>query len=76
MSDKLNEILQDTWPNLYRPPHDFKPPSMYTVQTWDDTLKQVNYRTVVDAIDYEDAADVIKHMYPNERVLAVTKTNA
>jgi hypothetical protein len=49
---------------------------MFNVQTWDDTLKQVNYHTVVDAIDYEDAADVIKHMYPNERVLAVTKTNA
>jgi hypothetical protein len=23
---KLAEIITDTWPNLYRPPHDFKPP--------------------------------------------------
>ena len=22
---KLREIIQDTWPNLYRPPTDFKP---------------------------------------------------
>jgi len=29
MNDKLKEILRDTWPNLYRPPHDFKPPAMY-----------------------------------------------
>jgi hypothetical protein len=27
--DKLAEIIRDTWPNLYRPPADFKPPSEY-----------------------------------------------
>ena len=27
--DKLAEIIQDMWPNLYRPPSDFKPPSLY-----------------------------------------------
>ena len=26
---KLAEIIQDMWPNLYRPPSDFKPPSLY-----------------------------------------------
>ena len=26
---KLTEILHDTWPNLYRPPHDYKPPSIW-----------------------------------------------
>ena len=25
-SDKLREIIQDTWPNLYRPPKDWKSP--------------------------------------------------
>jgi hypothetical protein len=25
--DKLAEIIRDTWPNLYRPPADFKPPA-------------------------------------------------
>jgi hypothetical protein len=27
--DKVAEIIRDTWPNLYRPPADFKPPSEY-----------------------------------------------
>jgi hypothetical protein len=27
MSYKLKEIIRDTWPNLYRPPKDWKPPS-------------------------------------------------
>jgi hypothetical protein len=26
---KLDEIIRDTWPNLYRPFKDFKPPSKY-----------------------------------------------
>jgi hypothetical protein len=25
--DKLREIIRDTFPNLYRPPKDWKPPS-------------------------------------------------
>jgi hypothetical protein len=25
--DKLAEIIQDTWPNLYRPPIDYRPPA-------------------------------------------------
>jgi len=27
MPDKLREIIRDTFPNLYRPPKDWKPPS-------------------------------------------------
>jgi len=73
MSDKLNEILHDTWPNLYRPPHDFKPPSMYTVQTWDDQHKCVRYHSVVDAIDYEDAAQYVQDLNPEQNVIAVSR---
>ena len=76
MNDKLREILHDTWPNLYRPPHDFKPPAeykMYTVQTWDEQCKCVRYHSVTDAIDYEDAAQVVKDLNPEQQVLAVTK---
>jgi len=29
---KLAEIIRDTWPNLYRPPSDFKPPALYKKQ--------------------------------------------
>jgi hypothetical protein len=28
---KLAEIIRDTWPNLYRPSKDFKPPSLYNL---------------------------------------------
>ena len=27
--EKLREIIQDTFPNLYRPPKDWKPPADY-----------------------------------------------
>lgn len=27
---KLAEIIRDTWPNLYHPPKDYKPPSKYS----------------------------------------------
>jgi hypothetical protein len=47
----------------------------YQVQTWDDTNKQVNYHTVHDAIDYEDARDVIQQLHPNKKVIAVVKKN-
>ena len=30
-SNKLAEIIRDTWPNLYRPPADFKPPALYNL---------------------------------------------
>jgi hypothetical protein len=37
---KLNELIYDTWPNLYRPPHDFKPPSFSTVSTTNVTVTE------------------------------------
>ena len=43
----------------------------YEVQTYDATDKTVYYETVEDAIDYEDARDVIAEKYPNCKVLAV-----
>ena len=45
---------------------------MYSVETWDEQLHCTRYHDVTDAIDYE-AEDYIKHMYPNERVLAVIR---
>jgi hypothetical protein len=44
---------------------------IYEVQTYDSTDKTVYYETVEDAIDYEDARDVIAKKYPNRKVLAV-----
>ena len=77
---RWEEIKQDMFPNLSRPPHDYLPPSsykskrtMYSVQTWDEDNKQVRYRDVTDAIDYEDAEDYITHLYPNEKVIAVVR---
>jgi hypothetical protein len=43
----------------------------YEVQTYDATDKTVYYETVEDAIDYEDARDVIAEKYPNRKVIAV-----
>jgi len=43
----------------------------YEVQTYDAADKTVYYETVEDAIDYEDARDVIAEKYPNRKVLAV-----
>ncbi len=45
----------------------------YEVQTWDDNNHCVNCHLVKDAIDYEDARDVIKHLHPEQKVLAVVK---
>lgn len=47
----------------------------YEVQSWDDVNKCVNYYTVKDAIDYEDARDVIMAQYPEYKVIAVVKKN-
>ena len=48
----------------------------YEVQTYDATDKTVYYETVEDAIDYEDARDVIAEKYPNRKVISVQeKTN-
>ena len=43
----------------------------YEVQTYDATDNTVYYETVRDAIDYEDARDVIAEKYPNRKVIAV-----
>jgi len=43
----------------------------YEVQAYDATDNTVYYETVEDAIDYEDARDVIAEKYPNRKVLAV-----
>lgn len=47
---------------------------MYQVQLWNDTTKTVEYYSVPDAIDYEDAQQVIQHQYPDQKVIAVTRT--
>ena len=43
----------------------------YEVQTYDASDNTVYYEVVEDAIDYEDARDVIAEKYPNRKVLAV-----
>jgi hypothetical protein len=48
---------------------------IYEVQTYDNTDNTVYYETVEDAIDYEDARDVIAEKYPNRKVLAVIGKN-
>ena len=45
----------------------------YEVQTWDKDEYCVNYHIVKDAIDYEDAQQVIQSQYPDEKVIAVVK---
>jgi len=30
-SDKLREIIKDTWPNLYRPPKGYTPPAQLPI---------------------------------------------
>ena len=44
---------------------------IYEVQTYDASDKTVYYETVEDAIDYEDARDIIAEKYPKRKVLAV-----
>lgn len=43
----------------------------YEVQTYDASDNTVYYEVVEDAIDYEDARDVIAEKYPKRKVLAV-----
>ena len=45
----------------------------YEVQTWDDKNKCVNYHSVKDAIDYEDARDLIQSQYPEQKVISVIR---
>jgi hypothetical protein len=38
---KLAEIIMDTWPNLYRPPKDYKPPAESRVGLKTDFVSEV-----------------------------------
>ena len=46
---------------------------MYSVQTWDEENHMVRYHTVADAIDYEDAAQVVEDLNPGQKVIGVAK---
>jgi hypothetical protein len=45
----------------------------YEVQTWDEEQECVKYYRVEDAIDYDDAKNVIKHLHPEQKVISVVK---
>lgn len=45
--------------------------TMYQVQTWNKRTNATVYHDVPDAIDAYDAEQIIKHMYPEEKVLAI-----
>ncbi len=47
----------------------------YEVQTWDQKNHIVNCHLVKDAIDYEDAKDVIDQLHPDQKVIAVIRKN-
>ena len=49
---------------------------MYKVVTWDEENKCTRYHDVVDAIDHEDAEQVIKHLHPEQKVLGTTHSSA
>lgn len=40
---KLREIINDTWPMLYRPPFDWKPPAHYKITKKVDASSDVCY---------------------------------
>jgi len=45
---------------------------MFTVITYDNEHKCTHYHEVADAIDYDDAEQVVKDSHPNERLLGIT----
>lgn len=45
----------------------------YEVQLWDDENKCVHYHSAKDAIDYEDARDLIQSQYPEQKVISVIR---
>ena len=49
---------------------------MYTVITWDQQHNCTRYHSVVDAIDYDDAEQVVKDLNPGQNVIGVTKHRA
>ena len=46
---------------------------MFEVQTYCHTDNTVYYEMIEDAIDYDDARDIIAKKYPNRNVIAVIK---
>ena len=48
----------------------------YKVVTWDEQHKCTRYHEVVDAIDHEDAEQVVKDLHPEQKVLGTTHSNA
>lgn len=48
---------------------------VYVVQTWDDTINCVRDHEVVDAIDCDDAEQVVSGMHPDQKVLSVVIRN-
>jgi len=45
----------------------------FEVQTWDDQHKCVRFHSVYDAIDYEDAEQVVRGLHPEQKVISVIK---
>ena len=45
----------------------------YEVQTWDDQHHCVRYHSVVDAIDYDDAEQVVKGLHPEQKVISIIR---
>jgi hypothetical protein len=48
---------------------------VFKVQTWDEQNQCTRYHEVVDAIDFDDAESVIQGLHPEQKVLAVIKSN-
>ena len=48
----------------------------YKVVTWDSQHHCTRYHEVADAIDYDDAEQVVKDLHPEQKVLGVTYTPA
>ena len=46
----------------------------YKVVTWDSQHHCTRYHEVADAIDYDDAEQVVKGLHPEQKVLGVTYT--
>ena len=45
----------------------------YEVQTWDSEEYCINYHIVKDAVDHENARDLIQAQYPDQKVIAVVE---
>ena len=46
---------------------------MFVVQTWDEQHNCSKFHDVVDAIDYEDAEQVVKGLHPEQKILSVIR---